>query len=64
MKTASKGPGTGKLIRVAAYVSINLAAFLFFSASLQALGQSLSLMPLHLVQELAAMKSLFQGFGY
>ncbi len=52
------------MIKAAACISVYLAAFLFFRASLGALGESLSLMPLDLMQELAAMKSLFQGFGY
>lgn len=64
MKTAMARPRRRKLVKVAAYISINLAAFLFFSASLAALGETLRLMPLDLAQELAAMKSLFQGFGY
>lgn len=64
MKTARKRQGQRKLIKAAACISIYLAAFLFFNASMGALGESLSLMPLDLMQELAAMKSLFQGFGY
>lgn len=64
MKTARKGRGQRKLIKAAACISVYLAAFLFFNASLRALGETLSLMPVDVVQELAAMKSLFQGFGY
>ncbi len=64
MNTAARRSGRRKLLRVAAYVSVNLAALFFLRASLGALREALSLMPLELVQELAALKSLFQGFGY
>jgi hypothetical protein len=64
MKTATQRPRKRKVIKVAAYLSINLAAFLFLRASFEALGHTLRLLPLELVQELAALKSLIQGFGY
>lgn len=64
MRTAIR-PRRKRIVMVAAaYAALNLAAFFCVGAGLDAIGQSLDQMQLDLLQQLAAIKSLLQGFGY